>query len=79
MEQSDSEGRPDEIVSQEHWDAYTARNKSVIVDLMYGQLKSRLRCFTCGNISNTFDPFLALSIPIPKPTKKKINVTVFPL
>jgi len=79
VEVPDSDGRPDEVVSKEHWNAYTARNKSVIVDLMYGQLKSRLRCYECGTISNTFDPFLALSIPIPKPTKKRLNVTVFPL
>ena len=69
IEQKDSDGRPDEVVSQEHWEAFTARNKSVIVDLMYGQLKSKLRCYECDTISNTFDPFLALSIPIPKPSK----------
>lgn len=78
IESKDSDGRPDAVVSQEHWEAYTARNKSVIVDLMYGQLKSRLTCFTCGSVSNTFDPFLALSVPIPKPSKKRISVTVFP-
>lgn len=32
----DSNGRPDEEVCAEHWNAFTARNKSIIVDLMYG-------------------------------------------
>jgi ubiquitin C-terminal hydrolase len=40
VEMQDSEGRPDEVVSAEHWNAFIARNKSIIVDLMYGQLKS---------------------------------------
>jgi len=40
----DSNGRPDIEVSADHWGAFTDRNQSVIVDLMYGQLKSRLIC-----------------------------------
>ena len=32
---------------------------------MYGQLKSKLRCLNCDRISNTFDPFAILSLPIP--------------
>jgi ubiquitin C-terminal hydrolase len=78
VEVPDSEYRDDSIVSAEHWDAFTARNKSVIVDLMYGQLKSRLRCKECDNESNTFDPFLAMSVPIPKASKSKVTVTYFP-
>mmetsp|Transcript_42148 Transcript_42148/g.48909 ORF Transcript_42148/g.48909 Transcript_42148/m.48909 type:complete len:228 (+) Transcript_42148:1135-1818(+) len=40
----DSDGRPDVEVSADHWRAFSDRNQSVIVDLMYGQLKSRLIC-----------------------------------
>ena len=36
VEMKDSEGRPDEEVSAEHWEAFLARNRSIIVDLMYG-------------------------------------------
>lgn len=79
VETPDSEYRPDEVVSKEHWDAFTARNRSVIVDLMYGQLKSALKCKECGYESNTFDPFLALSVPIPKPTKSKCSVHFYPI
>lgn len=35
-------------------------------DVFVGQLKSALTCLTCGYVSNTFDPFLDLSLPIPK-------------
>jgi ubiquitin C-terminal hydrolase len=59
-ETPDSDNRPDEIVAQEHWESYTKRNQSVIVDLMCGQLKSRLVCFVCKEVSTCFDPFLGL-------------------
>jgi ubiquitin carboxyl-terminal hydrolase 4/11/15 len=67
VEMSDSNDRPDSEVSKEHWDAFQARNKSIIVDLMYGQLKSTVECQECHNISITFDPFLSLALPIAKP------------
>ena len=69
IEMRDSEGRPDEEVSKEHWEAFLARNKSIIVDLMYGQLKSTVECLECNNISITFDPFLTISLPIARPYK----------
>lgn len=69
IEMKDSEGRTDSVVSAEHWDAFTARNKSIIVDLMYGQLKSTVECLECKNISITFDPFLTVSLPIARPFK----------
>ena len=33
---SEETGRPDHVVAKEYWDAYIARNKSMIVDLMSG-------------------------------------------
>ncbi len=69
IEMKDSEGRPDSEVSLEHWEAFVARNKSIIVDLMYGQLKSTVTCLDCNNISITFDPFLTISLPIARPFK----------
>jgi ubiquitin C-terminal hydrolase len=56
IEMSEETGRPDEVVAKEYWDAYTARNKSMIVDLMTGQLKSTVTCLTCGWVSVAFDP-----------------------
>lgn len=46
---------------------------------MYGQLKSRLWCKVCDNESNTFDPFLALSVPIPKATTVNVKITYYPV
>lgn len=46
------------------WKAYVNKNKSMIVDLFHGQLKSSLTCPECGTVSTTFDPFLSLSLPL---------------
>lgn len=54
------------------WKAFTARNKSIIVDLMYGQLKSTVKCAECDKISITYDPFLTLPLPISKPSIFKV-------
>lgn len=65
VETPDHDGtRSDQLMSDLCWKAFLARNQSIIVDLMYGQLKSTVRCLECNNISITFDPFLTLSLPI---------------
>ncbi|GFO28835.1 ubiquitin carboxyl-terminal hydrolase 19, partial [Plakobranchus ocellatus] len=66
----DSDGRPDKVVADEAWAQYKLRNDSVVVDLFQGQLKSKLVCPRCGKVSITFDPFLYMSVPLPK--KKKV-------
>ena len=64
----DSEDIPDEELSALFWKGFIARNQSIIVDLMYGQLKSTVRCLECGNISITFDPMNVLQLPITRPS-----------
>lgn len=61
---TDSAGRSDTVVAEEHWRAYLKRNRSVIVDLFTGQLKSTLQ-WDCGFTNSKFDPFQILSLPIP--------------
>lgn len=46
------------------WKNYLLRNKSIIVDLFQGQLKSTLKCFKCHHISNKFESFMYLSVPV---------------
>lgn len=41
------------------------RNRSVIVDLFHGLLRSQLKCLACGNASVAFDPFTMLTVPLP--------------
>lgn len=78
VEIPDSDGRKDEIVSFEQWNAFAKRNDSVLIDLFYGQLKSHLVCLECNNVSNTFDPFSILSIPVPVIKIVKLKLTYYP-
>ncbi len=54
------------------------REKSIFVDLFYGQLKSRVQCTVCNKISISFDPFNMLSVPIPINKEIKLSVKYFP-
>ena len=76
VEQKDSNGRADHIVAKEYWDGFLQREKSVFIDLFYGQLKSHVQCTRCKNISIAFDPYNVLSVPIPT-RKKQIVVGPF--
>ncbi|XP_041347481.1 ubiquitin carboxyl-terminal hydrolase 19-like [Gigantopelta aegis] len=62
----DSDGRQDKVVADESWEVYKKRNDSFVVDLFHGQYRSKLVCPVCEKLSITFDPFLYLSIPLPK-------------
>jgi ubiquitin C-terminal hydrolase len=70
----DSEGRPDETVAAESWYHYLKTNKSVVVDLFQGQLKSMVKCSCCGYNNVKFDPFMYLSLPM---TDGEGEVTIF--
>lgn len=48
------------------WSNYTARNDSIVSECFAGQLQSSLVCLTCKKASEAFDPFMDLSLPIPK-------------
>ncbi|CAD7081508.1 unnamed protein product [Hermetia illucens] len=65
MELKDSAGRPDEIVAAEAWSYHHSRNQSIVIDMFYGQLKSKVSCLCCGRESVRFDPFSLLSLPLP--------------
>lgn len=43
---------------------YRARENSVMTDLFYGQLMSRITCPDCNHISITLDPFNMISVPL---------------
>ncbi|XP_046979817.1 ubiquitin carboxyl-terminal hydrolase 32 [Schistocerca americana] len=79
VELKDSDGRPDVIVAQEAWENHILRNKSIIVDLFHGQLKSKVTCKVCGHESVRFDPFNYLSLPLPMESYIHVQVIVMRL
>jgi ubiquitin carboxyl-terminal hydrolase 4/11/15 len=74
VEQSLDQG-DDETAAAVAWEAHIDRNSSVIVDLMHGQLRSKVKCQTCDTESTTFDPFMMLSVPIPSQAESHVSVT----
>lgn len=78
VEAVESNGRSDEVVSAESWDAYKMRNDSHIVDTFQGQLKSKLVCPVCSRTSITFDPLMYLSLPIPVTRDRVMSVLFWP-
>lgn len=59
----------DRDVSDEHWRFYLDRNVSALSELFCGQLRSEIRCSTCGHRSLCFDVFWDLSLPVLKKPK----------
>jgi ubiquitin C-terminal hydrolase len=80
VEQRDSGGRPDHLVAKEYWQGFLSRERSIFVDLFYGQLKSNVQCTRCKHVSITFDPYNVLSVPIPSAKRSnqllKGNITI---
>ena len=46
------------------WTAHEMRNKSVVVDLFHGMLKSTTICGECAGIEVSFDPFQEITVPL---------------
>lgn len=60
--------------ADESWQRHLARNRSVLVDLFQGQLRNEVKCPQCHKVSRTFDPFMFLSVPIPR--QHEVVVTI---
>lgn len=71
------QNKSDEEYSKEFWKTHLERNNSVFTDKIQGQYKSTLICPGCDKVSITFDPFMTLSLPLPKETHRIIPATLF--
>eukprot|EP00095_Tigriopus_kingsejongensis_P008552 snap_masked-scaffold989_size72935-processed-gene-0.7 protein:Tk08552 transcript:snap_masked-scaffold989_size72935-processed-gene-0.7-mRNA-1 annotation:"ubiquitin carboxyl-terminal hydrolase 31-like" len=58
--------RSDEVLAAEAMANYMRYNNSFVMDVFQAQFRSSLTCPTCEKQSNTFDPFLCVSLPIPQ-------------
>lgn len=47
------------------WNNYKERNHSIITELFSGQMHSTITCDICGSVSNNYDPFIGLPVPLP--------------
>ncbi|XP_054714110.1 ubiquitin carboxyl-terminal hydrolase 31-like [Uloborus diversus] len=68
-------GRSDEEIAAETLANHLRCNNSFVHDMFQGQFRSSLCCLGCGRFSNTFDPYLCISLPVPD--CQSIPVSVF--
>jgi len=52
------------------WANYLRHNDSIVTDIFAGQMQSTVECMTCGHKSKSYDPFLDLSVPVPRPASE---------
>ncbi|GAX17834.1 ubiquitin carboxyl-terminal hydrolase 8 [Fistulifera solaris] len=64
IEDKDCDGTNDEQDAIEAWKNYLCRDKSLIVDIFQGQLRSEVQCLKCRHKNIRFEPFMYLSLPI---------------
>eukprot|EP01059_Diplonema_ambulator_P035409 TRINITY_DN8314_c2_g1_i1.p1 TRINITY_DN8314_c2_g1~~TRINITY_DN8314_c2_g1_i1.p1 ORF type:complete len:420 (+),score=31.88 TRINITY_DN8314_c2_g1_i1:3-1262(+) len=65
----DIDGEPVIDTSVRWWEYSRKRDSSIIYDAFAGQLMSNVTCTVCGTSHLAFDPFLDLSVPIPKSSR----------
>lgn len=66
----------DEVLAAESLANYMRSNNSFVMDVFQAQFRSSLTCPSCDKQSNTFDPFLCVSLPIPQKQMMPVFVTV---
>lgn len=66
----------DEVLAAEALANYMRCNNSFVMDVFQAQFRSSLTCPTCERQSNTFDPFVCVSLPIPHKQLMPVYVTV---
>ncbi|KAG8251984.1 Ubiquitin carboxyl-terminal hydrolase 31 [Homalodisca vitripennis] len=69
-------GRPDDVVAAETLANHMRCNESFVHAVFQAQFRSSLTCPRCKRQSNTFDPFLCVSVPVPQDQYKAVIVTV---
>ncbi|XP_041350619.1 uncharacterized protein LOC121369633 isoform X2 [Gigantopelta aegis] len=60
------------------WEDYIADNNSIVVQSFQGQFKSTVVCFGCHHMSVMYEPFMYLSLPIPRAMERQICVIFVP-
>lgn len=78
FENQHGDGSNDEEIARLSWNNYLKRNRSIIVDLFQGQLKSTLDCPRCEKRTVVFDPFMTLTLPITMPHNKGFQIRYVP-
>lgn len=52
--------------AHEHWAEHYKNKHSVVLDIFSGQMQTKTQCIVCNHISDKYDPFMAIDLPLPK-------------
>eukprot|EP00455_Lapot_gusevi_P018767 TRINITY_DN2029_c0_g1_i14.p1 TRINITY_DN2029_c0_g1~~TRINITY_DN2029_c0_g1_i14.p1 ORF type:complete len:561 (+),score=118.53 TRINITY_DN2029_c0_g1_i14:118-1800(+) len=63
-------------MADKQWRQFTRRNRSVITDLFYFNVKSTLKCSRCGWDSHTFQAYSSLPLDLPPANSIHFPITV---
>lgn len=78
IEAPDSDGRPDKELADIWWSNHLKRELSIVVALFQGQYKNLLTCRTCKYESARFEPFSALTVPLPEDDSLTASIILYP-
>ena len=68
--EADSPEKAQYIKSLDSWTGFFRKEYSALLDMFYGQSQTRLVCERCGNVSDCYEPWNMLKVPIPGATKE---------
>ncbi|XP_033100991.1 uncharacterized protein LOC117104308 [Anneissia japonica] len=68
-----------EAEANREWAKYLKHNQSVITETFQGQFKSTVVCNVCNHVSVTYEPFMYLSVPLPRAMEKQLVITFIPM
>ncbi|XP_052107037.1 uncharacterized protein LOC127739380 [Mytilus californianus] len=61
-------------LADKRWMDHIMDNQSVIVKTFHGQYQSSVTCGECSHVSVTFEPFMYLSVPLPRANERQLCV-----
>ena len=74
--QGDQARLSEAIEADKYWEKYLRGNRSVVVHSFQGQFKNTVSCGSCSHVSVSFEPFMYLSLPLPRALGRQIEVVV---
>ena len=64
------------IEADKYWEKYLSKNRTVVAHSFQGQFKNTMVCSECSHVSVSFEPFMYLSLPLPRALDRDVEVTV---